>query len=153
MDEAPFWRAKRLGELSNAEWESLCDGCGKCCVVRLRDDDTDRVFDTRIACKLLDQYACRCTRYEQRATLVPMCVALSPRNIGSLDWMPRTCAYRLIWQGRDLPAWHHLVSGSRETIHETGMSVRGQTVSENNVKPDDLEDYLVEWPGEGGDGQ
>lgn len=148
MDAAPFWRTKRLDELSAAEWESLCDGCGKCCVVRLRDEDTYEVLDTRVACALLDQNACRCTNYARRAELMPDCVVLSPETLPDLTWMPRTCAYRLVWEGRDLPDWHHLVSGSRETVHERGMSVRGRTVSERHVDDDQLEDYVTEWPGE-----
>lgn len=146
MVAAPFWRTKSIQEFSPDEWEALCDGCAKCCLVRLRDDDSDEIASTNVACKLLDQSACRCIDYRARARIVPGCVQLSPENIAALDWMPPTCAYRLVAAGRDLPWWHHLISGSRETVHEAGASVRGRTVSENDVSEEDLWDHVATWP-------
>lgn len=145
MDEAPFWRVKRLDEMTHDEWESLCDGCAKCCMVRLWDDDASEVVDTRIACRLLDQSTCRCTDYLKRSKRVPDCVSLTPQNIDKIDWLPATCAYRLVREGRDLPAWHHLRSGSRETIHEAGRSVRGLTISEEDVGSEEHGEHVVVW--------
>lgn len=144
----PFWRTKAFDDMTPDEWESLCDGCGKCCMIRLEDEDTGMIADTNIACKLFDRTQCNCTRYKERCTLVPDCVRLTPDNVGSLDWMPMTCAYRLVFEGYDLPPWHHLITGDKESIHKAGMSVRDKTVSENDIDPDDAEDYVVQWPGE-----
>ena len=144
----PFWRTKALDDMTPDEWESLCDGCGKCCMIRLEDEDTGMIADTNIACKLFDRTQCVCTHYKERCTLVPDCVSLTPENVGSLDWMPMTCAYRLVYEGFDLPPWHHLITGDKESIHEAGMSVRDKTVSETDIDPDDAEDYVVQWPGE-----
>ncbi len=142
--ETPFWKRKSLAEMSDAEWESLCDGCGKCCLLKLQDIDTEAVEYTNIACRLLDQHACACTRYPERQRFVPDCIVLSPDNITSLGWMPSTCAYRLIAEGRELPNWHHLVCGNRDMIHEVGASVRGRTVAEADAP--DLESHIVTWP-------
>jgi uncharacterized protein len=144
----PFWRNKSLDDMSHEEWESLCDGCGKCCMIRLQDEDTGKIADTNIACKLFERTACTCSDYANRCTRVPDCVSLTPDNLGSLDWMPKTCAYRLIFEGFDLPPWHPLITGSRESIHLAGMSVRDKTVCETEIDPDDVENYALEWPGE-----
>lgn len=151
MDKAPFWRTKPLRDMSAEEWESLCDGCGKCCLVRLQDEDTGEIVNTAVSCRLFERTACRCGDYENRSRRVPTCVVLSPQNVSGLSWMPQTCAYRLLAEGKDLPSWHHLVSGSRETIHEAGMSVRDRTVSEEDVAEDELWEHVVGWPGEGED--
>lgn len=148
MDEAPFWRVKPLRDMSAAEWESLCDGCGKCCLVRLEDEDSGQIVNTAVACRLFQRTSCRCSDYENRNARVPTCVVLSPDTVSALAWMPQTCAYRLLAQGEDLPPWHHLVSGSRETIHEAGMSVRDRTISEDAVSEDALWDHVMTWPGE-----
>lgn len=147
MLEDGFWRRKTLGELSREEWEALCDGCGQCCLVKLEDEETAEVVYTDVACRLLDIGACRCSRYEERAEVVPDCVALSPDNLDRLPWMPRTCAYRLLHEGRDLPSWHPLVSGDPETVHRTGISARGRVVPETSVPDDALEDHIVSWAG------
>ena len=134
--------------MSSAEWESLCDGCGKCCCIRLEDEDTGGIYITDVVCKLFDAGTCQCTDYPMRSYLVPDCVTLTPDNVDQLHWMPRTCAYRLVAEGRDLPDWHHLVSGSRDTIHEVGMSVQNAVVSELDVKEDDHPHRITIWPGE-----
>lgn len=142
----PFWRRKTLAEMTVAEWESLCDGCAKCCLVKLVDEDTEELVYTDVVCRLLDQAACRCTDYANRTRLVPTCVKLTPANIEEIDWMPSTCAYRLIAHGQDLPDWHPLVSGDANSVHAAGMSVRGRVVSEGEVEEVDLEDHVVDWP-------
>jgi uncharacterized cysteine cluster protein YcgN (CxxCxxCC family) len=140
----PFWKVKPLAEMNLDEWESLCDGCAKCCLHKLEDMDTGEIAYTEVACRLLNIKTCRCRDYPARTILAPDCVELLPRNIGELKWMPSTCAYRLLNEGKDLPPWHYLVSGSRETVHLAQMSVRGRAVSERDA--DDLEDHIVDWP-------
>ena len=140
-----FWERVPLREMTAEEWEALCDGCGKCCLNKLEDEDTGEVAFTRIACRLLDDESCRCGQYENRHQFVPECVTLTPKNIGThAYWMPRSCAYRLLEEGKPLQSWHHLVSGSRETVHEAGISVRGMTLSEFDIPEDDWEDYLID---------
>jgi len=142
-----FWERTPLDRLSRKEWEALCDGCAKCCLNKLEDPDTAEVAFTRIACRLLDGETCRCTRYGVRRRFVPDCVALTPSNIGEVAyWMPDTCAYRLLWEGRELPEWHPLVSGRAESVHEAGVSVLGWTISESEVPPEDWEDHVIEGP-------
>ncbi len=141
--EAPFWKRKSLSEMTRREWESLCDGCGKCCLNKLEDEDTGEIALTEVACRYLDLGNCRCTDYANRLTLVPDCISLTPDNVSRLPWLPATCAYRLLAEGSDLYWWHPLVSGDPGTVHEAGVSVRGKVVSEDDV--DDLEDHVVEW--------
>lgn len=143
-DDEPFWKHKTLSEMTRTEWESLCDGCGKCCLLKLQDIETDVVEYTNVACRLLDDQTCRCTRYTERQRYVPDCVVLSPDNIAQLSWMPSTCAYRLIAEGRALPIWHHLVSGSRNTVNMAGHSVRGRTIAEADAPDPEL--HIVRWP-------
>ena len=140
----PFWKTKRLDEMTTEEWESLCDGCAKCCLVKFEDEDTGRVYHTNVVCEYLEIYHCRCTRYAERSVLVPTCLTLTPQLAGSLKWMPDTCAYRLLAEGRDLPLWHPLVSGDPATVHKAGISVRGKVVSGRDVEDDDLPDYVVD---------
>ena len=128
------------------EWEALCDGCGKCCLIKLIDEVTDELHFTTVACRLLDCSSCRCGDYANRKTLVPDCVVLSPRVVEELQWMPSTCAYRLLREGKELPWWHPLVSGRAETVHEAGISVRGRAVSERDVPDESLPDYISDWP-------
>jgi uncharacterized cysteine cluster protein YcgN (CxxCxxCC family) len=140
---APFWREKRLAQMSRAEWESLCDGCGKCCVHKLEDEDTGELMATNVACRLLDRRTGRCKDYRNRRAYVPECVRLTPEKVLDLDWLPSTCAYLLLAQGEDLPAWHPLVTGDPESVHAAGQSVRGWTVSEDDVG-DDLENFVID---------
>ncbi|MBL6691480.1 MAG: YcgN family cysteine cluster protein [Pseudomonadales bacterium] len=132
-------------EMTSEEWESLCDGCARCCLHKLEDVDTDKVHYTSIVCRFLDQDACNCTQYERRSELVPDCVKLTP--VGALDytWLPNTCAYRMVAEGKDLEWWHPLVSGDRETVHEAGISVKGKCISELYVHPDSVEDQIIHW--------
>jgi uncharacterized cysteine cluster protein YcgN (CxxCxxCC family) len=144
--EKPFWKTKTLLEMSAEEWESLCDGCGRCCLVKLEDEDTGRYYFTDVACKLFDGETCRCSDYQNRAARVPDCVKLDAENVGSLGWLPRTCAYRLIDEGRNLPWWHPLVSGSPETVVAAGISMRGWTVPETEVHDSDIEKHIKPLP-------
>jgi len=148
MDEAaPFWRTKTLEEMSPSEWESLCDGCGRCCLNKLEDWDTGEIAWTNVACRLLDGQSCRCGDYPNRFDIVPDCEQLTPEVVRSIDWLPPTCGYRLVEEGRDLPWWHPLVSGDPDTVHVAGVSVRGRTVSEEGMPLEALEDHVVSWPG------
>jgi len=145
MEEKPFWERKTLGEMSRAEWESLCDGCARCCLHKLEDADTGEIFYTSVACRLLSDRSCRCTRYAERKKLVPDCVVLTPAHAGDLDWLPETCAYRLVDEGRPLFEWHPLISGDPQSVHRAGISVRGRTVAEDAVHEDDIENFIVDW--------
>ncbi len=139
-----FWTLP-LAKLTPAEWEALCDGCGKCCLNKLEYEDTGELEFTRVACRLLDGETCRCMSYENRRDFVPECVRLTPKSIKEIAyWMPRSCAYRLRHEGKPLEPWHYLISGSHETIHEAGQSVRGWTVSEASVPEEDWENYVIE---------
>ena len=140
MDERPFWERMSLAEMTGEEWESLCDGCGLCCLVRFEDELTGEVMPTRVHCRLFDAHACRCTDYENRKAQVPDCVKLQPGNIDALHWMPRSCAYRRLNEGKPLPRWHPLITGDPESVHAAGVSVRGQTISETVLA--DPEDAL-----------
>jgi len=146
--EIPFWRRKLLTEMTNSEWESLCDGCGRCCLVKLEDaDDSSRTHFTDVGCRLLDSQACRCRDYSNRTAKVNDCVRLTHRNINRIVWLPPSCAYRLLADGRDLYWWHPLVSGDPETVHQAGISVRRRVAaSEDEVDDDDLEGHIVSWP-------
>ena len=142
MARKPFWQTKTLEQMSPAEWESLCDGCGLCCLIRFEDEDTGEIIPTRVACKLFDDQRCTCTDYVGRKKHVPDCIKLTPGNIEDLLWMPKSCAYRRLHEGRDLAWWHPLVSGDPESVHQAGVSIRGQTISEATLAdPEDAVDY------------
>lgn len=138
----PYWEAKRLDQLDRAEWESLCDGCGKCCMHKLEDADTGEIMLTNVACKLLDLSSARCSNYRHRRAFVPDCVRLTPRNLDQMNWLPESCAYKLVAGGRPLPKWHHLLTGDAGSIHRAGASVAGRAVSEAEAGP--LEHHLIE---------
>ncbi len=140
--DAPFWETKSLRTMTEAEWESLCDGCGRCCMVLLEETDSGRLYETNVACKLFDVARRRCTNYAARQKLVKDCVKLSPGNAASLTWMPETCAYRRLARGEDLPDWHPLLTGARRTVEDAGVAVR-KAVSERTVEPDDIWDHVT----------
>ena len=142
--QAGFWKNKKLEQFTSEEWEALCDGCAKCCLIKFEDEDTGRIYHTNVVCELLDIYHCRCTRYSERSILVPTCLTLTPDMIPTLGWMPETCAYRLLFEGKDLPSWHPLVTGNLNSVHKAGMSVRGKVVSARDVDESDLPDYVVD---------
>ena len=141
-NELPFWKRKTLEEMTREEWESLCDGCARCCLYKLEDEDTGEVYYTDVVCRLLDTDRCRCTAYTERKTLMPTCLTLTPELVRKLTWMPQTCAYRLVAEGKDLAWWHPLVSGDPNTVHEAGISVRGRTIAESSVDIDNLDEYV-----------
>jgi hypothetical protein len=140
---APFWKRKALSELSPEEWESLCDGCAKCCLYRLEDEDTHEVFFTNVHCRLLETHTGRCSDYPNRSRRVPDCVTITPAVLEDPYWLPRSCAYRLLAEGRDLPAWHPLVSGDPDSVVRAGQRVCSRTVCEDEA--DALENHLVDW--------
>jgi uncharacterized protein len=143
--ELPFWKRKKLEEMTREEWESLCDGCARCCLYKLEDEETGEFYYTNVVCRLLDTYRCRCTAYSERSNLMPTCLTLTPETVRQLKWMPKTCAYRLVAEGKDLEWWHPLVSGDPNTVHEAGISVRWRTLAEKDVDMENLEDYIVDW--------
>ena len=147
MDETPFWKRKALEELDEAEWESLCDGCGRCCLNKLEDEESGATAWTDVACRLLDGTSCRCRDYENRQAEVPECIGLTPESVRAIGWLPPTCGYRLVAEGRDLYWWHPLLSGDPETVHQAGISVRDRTVTEEGMALEELEDHIVTWPG------
>ncbi len=137
----PFWKERTLEEMSPQQWESLCDGCGKCCLSKLEDEDTGEIYFTSVGCRLFDAKTCRCKDYANRLATVPDCVGLTPENVRTISWLPSTCAYRLVAEGRDLYPWHHLISGDRRTVHTAGVSVRGRvTAFEGDMR--ETEDYF-----------
>lgn len=142
-----FWERKKLQQMTRAEWEALCDGCGKCCLNKLEDEDTGEVALTRVACRLLDDATCRCAHYETRHQFVPDCIVLDAHNIpDNYYWMPETCAYKLLYTGQPLYDWHPLISGRPESVHEAGVSMKDRTVSEFDVADEDWEDHIIEEP-------
>ena len=139
----PFWKSLSLNQMSRNQWESLCDGCGRCCLQKFQDPKTGKVTYTWVSCYLLDTQACRCTGYEQRTILVPDCQMLTPEKVPRLRWLPRTCAYRLLSEGKELAAWHPLISGDLESVHRAGISVRDKAISEVYVHPEDVDFYAI----------
>jgi uncharacterized protein len=144
----PFWRGRLLTDFSKSEWESLCDGCGRCCLVKLEDEDTGEIYFTDVGCRLLDASKARCADYGHRSRRVKDCLRLDAENAGALKWLPPTCAYRLIARGDDLPDWHPLVSGRRESVAEAGISILGRVSAlESELSLDEIVDHIVAWPG------
>lgn len=148
MADAPFWKTKTLEEMSQTEWESLCDGCGKCCLNKLEDWDTAEIYWTNIGCELLDCDSCRCKDYENRFKIVSDCIQLTPKVVRTLTWLPPTCGYRLVRDGEDLFDWHPLISGDPETVHKIGVSVQGRVVPDDGIQAEEYENHLVDWPRE-----
>lgn len=142
-EKKPFWEEKRLADMTPAEWESLCDGCAQCCLVKIEDEDTGTVFLTRLACSLLDIGACRCKDYENRFERMPDCLSIDIKAVRKLKWLPESCAYRRLDEGRGLAWWHPLISGDPETVHQAGISVRGWTRSEKGVSEDRIARYII----------
>jgi len=148
LGNKPFWQDTTLEALTREEWESLCDGCGRCCLNKLEDWDTGEIAWTNVACTLLDGHSCRCSDYENRRATVPDCIGLDVEAVKKIAWLPPTCAYRLVREGRDLYWWHHLVSGDPDTVHHAGISVRDRTIPEDGMEMEDFEEHLQDWPGE-----
>ena len=143
--EPEFWKKKPLEELTAAEWEALCDGCGKCCLFKLTEQGEDKVRFTNVTCRYMDLETCRCTDYDHRHENVPMCLIVTPELAREANWLPKTCAYRLVARGLELPWWHPLRSGNAKSVILAGQSVFGKVVSEEDVDLDDLEDMVVDW--------
>jgi uncharacterized protein len=142
MSALPFWKTKSLADMNASEWESLCDGCGKCCMSKLEDEDTGEIVWTSVACRLFDSGACSCRDYANRTRKVHDCVQLTPDNVGTITWLPKTCAYRLIDEGKDLYDWHPLVSGDKASVHTAGVSVQGKvTAFEDDLSG--VDDYFL----------
>ena len=139
----PFWKTIPIDRMTPEQWESLCDGCVLCCLQKLENEHSGRFYYTNIACRLLDLETSRCSDYAHRQLRVPDCIQLTPRTIGDHPWLPETCGYRLVAEGRDLPQWHHLVCGDRDAVHRAGISRAGRMVSEEEVREEDWEDYII----------
>lgn len=144
---ARFWETTPLAEMSAEQWDAICDGCAKCCLLKLEDEDTGEIAYTRLHCRLLDENTCRCSDYENRKQHVPDCVILTPQSISELKWMPASCAYRLLNEGKPLPDWHHLISGDPMAVHRGGHSIIGRTVSEDTVLEEEQINWIVDWQG------
>lgn len=140
-----FWEEKTLAELDDDEWELLCDGCARCCMIKLEDEDDGSVHYTSLVCNLLDTDQCRCTRYPERHKLVKDCIELAPESVGNLSWLPASCAYRRLDEGKPLLPWHPLISGSSQSVHEAAISVRGRVIPVRMVHEDEHEDHIVDW--------
>lgn len=140
-----WWNDLALSELSEQQWEALCDGCAKCCLHKLEDEDSGEIFYTKVRCRYLDEQSCRCSDYSRRSVLMPTCIQLDPQMGATLSWLPSTCAYRLRAEGHLLPEWHPLVSGDAESVHRAGISIRGRAISDEYVHPDGYDEHIVTW--------
>jgi len=147
---ARFWERKSLAEMNHAEWEAVCDGCGRCCLHKLEDADTGEVHYTDIACRLLDIGRCRCSNYAERNKHIPDCVQLSAEMLEHMTWLPESCGYRRLAEGRALAWWHPLISGVMKTVHQASVSIRGKAISETRINPADITRRLVDWPANNG---
>jgi len=141
--QANFWKEKKLKQLSQNEWEALCDGCAKCCLHRLEDEETQEIHFTNVVCHLLDMETAQCTRYAERSVLVPNCITMTLDDLNDPYWLPSTCAYRLLAEGKELPEWHPLRSGDPESVFNSGNAILGRVVCETEA--DDLEHHMVDW--------
>ncbi len=140
-----WWNTLPLQALDAEQWEALCDGCAKCCLHKLQDEETGEIFYTKVRCRYLDEESCRCGDYAHRSQLMPNCIQLAPDMAGDLQWLPVTCAYRLRAKGEPLPEWHPLISGDPETVHRAGVSIRGRAISDEYVHPDGYDEHIVRW--------
>jgi uncharacterized cysteine cluster protein YcgN (CxxCxxCC family) len=145
MGVADWWHEKSLDELSTVQWEALCDGCAKCCLHKLEDENSGEIAYTKVRCRYLQEETCQCTDYENRSILVSNCIDLRPADLDALNWLPTTCAYRLRAQDLPLPEWHPLVSGNRDSVHVAGVSIRGRAISDEYVHPDGYDEHIVHW--------
>ena len=145
MPDLPFWKSKSLSEMTDEEWESLCDGCARCCLQKLEDEDTGEIAHTRVACRLLDCDSCRCGDYTNRQKLIPDCIAVRPLDDQKLSWLPASCAYRRLEEGRDLAHWHPLVSGDVNSVHKAGVSVRSWALEEKSVVPEEWVEHIISF--------
>ncbi len=140
-----FWKKYSLTELNSAEWEALCDGCGLCCLIKLEDEELQEIAYTKVACKLLNCQTAQCSNYSQRVQHVPDCIQLTPEKLANIQWLPASCAYRRLEQGKSLPSWHYLNSGTRSSIIQAKKSAAGRCISEVEVDEEQIEDYIVRW--------
>jgi len=140
----PFWKTISFDQMTPEQWESLCDGCGRCCLYKFEDVDTHEFFYTNVVCRFLDLETCQCTVYSERKEKMPSCIILSPTRIPKLTWLPDTCAYRLVNEGKDLPKWHPLVSGDPLTVHQAGISIQNKAIPEQDIDMRDLENYIID---------
>jgi uncharacterized cysteine cluster protein YcgN (CxxCxxCC family) len=138
-----FWKTKKLAEMTAEEWESLCDNCGKCCLHKLEDEDTGKIAFTSVACRLINLNTCRCTRYNERTKLVAECLDIRKLDVEKYNWLPSTCAYRLLNESKELPAWHPLLTGSPASVKRAGVSISSYAIKESMAM--DLEDHIIEW--------
>lgn len=143
QQDKPFWKTKTLEEMNRQEWESLCDGCARCCLIKLEDEDTSDIHLTRLTCSMLVVKTCRCSDYARRFELMADCVEITPEKTRQIKWLPATCAYRRVAEGKDLLWWHPLISGTPETVHEAGISVKSFAMNEKRVKPENFERYII----------
>jgi len=144
MSNKPFWETVPLDRMNRAQWESLCDGCGKCCVHKLEDDETGEMFATNVACRLLDVKTARCKDYANRRAHVPECVRLTPAKLETIEWLPSSCAYLRVHRGQGLADWHPLVSGDPDSVRKAGATVAGRVISEDHAG--DLEHHIIDEP-------
>ncbi|PWB13835.1 YcgN family cysteine cluster protein [Acinetobacter sp. AM] len=140
-----FWKKYPLEALTTQEWEALCDGCGLCCLVKLEDEDTQEVAYTKVACKLLDCTTARCSNYPERLDYVPDCIQLTPEKLRQIHWLPASCAYRRLNEGKSLPSWHYLNTDSRQSVIKARKSAAGRCISETEVDEEQIDEYIVRW--------
>lgn len=141
----PFWEVLSLEQMSSEQWESLCDGCGRCCLVKLEDAEDGDIYFTDVACPLLDRQTCRCQDYTHRTALMGDCLRLTPETLAKINWLPPTCAYQRLREGRPLASWHPLVSGDADSVHQAGISVRGWAIAQSQVDEEGLQEHLISW--------
>jgi len=145
MVKEKFWEIKSLEEMTSTEWESLCDGCGRCCLNKLEDEDTGEIYYTNVACHLLDLNSCSCKDYSHRLQRVPFCIKVETQTLAQVRELPRSCAYRCLASGESLADWHPLITGNPASVHEAGISILGRVVSEEYIHPDQLSEHVISW--------